>query len=570
MKSKSEHLLFKGQHLPLFLALTVLLSFLPVLSAEFVWDDRIILIGNSNYRGLGWPHIEWMFTTYLDGNYHPLSWLTFGVDYVLWGMNPAGYHITSLLLHICNTLLVYYMLGVFFDLIKLSGLSDRTHVLSVSAFVGALFFGIHPLRAETVGWLSARGDLVCCFFYLLTVIAYLKYACSADLRGPKRWLYISILFFTLSLLGRAWGITLPVVLLILDVYPLRRFSGINRKAGRILIEKLPFVLLALLGAWLAISAKLEGGQIVSLNNHGLAGRMAQALYGLCFYPAKTLLPLGLSPLYLLERDFDPISSIFYICLFIIVLGTAVLVIYRRRLPWAIAAYLAYVVIISPQLGIVQSGPQITADRYSYIATLPFSVLVGAGIVRLLVSRHTSAVRRLALMGIIFIVVTFSGLSYMQSQIWHDRSTLWNHVIGLNPNNNIAYYNLGVYYLKSGDYDLAIKNLTESSRLNPESAKPHNQLGVIYMIRGDMVLALKQFNQALSIDEVYPEAIANRGLLLHKSNDKIGAIRDYTNALEITKTPWRYRGKIEKLLHKARVEAKQISTDGLKLPLFENN
>jgi hypothetical protein len=560
MKLKSNHLLFQGHFLAVMLALAVLLSLRPVLGGEFVWDDRIILIGNSNYRGLGWPHIEWMFTTYLDGNYHPLSWLTFGVDYVLWGMNPAGYHATSLLLHICNTLLVYYTLYVFFDLIKLPGLSDRTHVLPVSAFVGALFFGIHPLRAETVGWLSARGDLVCCFFYLLTVIAYLKYACSADLRGPQGWLYISILFFALSLLGRAWGITLPVVLLILDAYPLRRITGISKKTGWVLIEKVPFALLSLLGAWLAISAKLAGGQIVSLNNHGLVARMAQALYGLCFYPVKTLLPLGLSPLYLLEKDFDPISPRFYICLFSIVLGTAVLVIYRRRLPWAIAACLAYVVIISPQLGIVQSGPQIAADRYSYIATLPFSVLVGAGTVRLLVGRLSKAVTRLALMGIIFIVVTFSVLSYAQSQIWHDRSTLWNHVIGLNPNNDIAYYNLGVYLLKSGDYDLAIKNLTESSRLNPESAKPHNQLGVIYMIQGDNVLALRQFNQALSLNQAYPEAYANRGLLRYKTGDKIGAINDYATALGITKTAWRYRAKVEGLMYKVKSEATHHITE----------
>src|SRR5213594_3953589 len=200
---------------PLLVALFTLAAFLPALQNQFVnWDDKDNFLDNPHYRGLGWTHLRWMWTTHL-GHYIPLTWMTLGLDYLIWGMNPTGYHLTNLLLHAANAVLVYRLIVAL-----VPGVGAR------AALVGALGFAIHPLRVESVAWATERRDVLSGLFYLATVLGYLRFAEAQREGRPWRgWLAASVGCFLLSLLAKAWGITLPLVLLALDVYPLRRLVG---------------------------------------------------------------------------------------------------------------------------------------------------------------------------------------------------------------------------------------------------------------------------------------------------------------------------------------------------------
>ncbi|MFC1826283.1 tetratricopeptide repeat protein [Thermodesulfobacteriota bacterium] len=447
-------------------------SFLPVLNSGFVWDDIHNIVENNNYRGLSLSHLYWIFTTLHDNNYHPLAWLTFSADYIVWGMNPAGYHLTNLVIHVLNAVLFYYLMVALLQ--RFTDVSDDSLFgVRVSAVVGALFFAVHPLRVETVAWISTRGDLPCNFFYLLTILAYMRMVDNEAPDKRRKWYLLALFFFILSLLSRAWGVTLPLVLLVLDVYPFRRFS-FNRQSlasiKSILIEKIPFVLLAILAGIQALWAKKVG--MINLADHHAIDRLAQAAYGLCFYLGKTVMPIRLSPLYLLEKNFDAMAPQYLMCTLLICGITAGLFLMRHRWPWAITAWICYAVTVGPLLGFAQSGLQIAADRYTYIACLPFGVLAGAGLLKLWLARQklrSPSVVWFSILPAIFLgLAVLSTLSFRQSRIWHNSVTLWSYVIQVDSTNYVAYYNRGVVYKdKGGDLTKALKDYNTAIALYPE-------------------------------------------------------------------------------------------------------
>ncbi len=561
----------------------------PTLNSGFVWDDRPNYIENLNYRGLSPSHLYWMFTTFHDANYHPLAWLTLGIDYVLWGMNPAGYHLTNLALHVLNSVLFYFLIAAF---LKRTIAVSKTSLVGVqiSAFIGALFFSIHPLRVETVAWVSARGDVLCGFFYLITIIAYVRMSDRKSTIDRRKWFLLSILSFIFSLLSRAWGITLPLVLLVIDVYPLRRFdfwSETPSSFKSLLTEKIPFALLALGAGILAVLAKK--GSMLMVADHGVAGRFMQAMYGLCFYVWKTLVPIQLSPYYALNKTFNPLELKYILCALSVFAVTIGLIVMRRRWPWAITTWGCYALIVSPLLGFVQSGPQIAAERYTYISCLPFGVLAGAGMLRLLTAWKnrfiSSSSWYMAIIGVFACLLLMSGLSLSQSRVWKDKLSLWNHVLQLYPYNYLAYYNRGVLYQDQGkldeaieDYSSAVKLDPEYSeayynrgvardsrgdfadasedynttiKLNPEHVKAYNNRGAIRKKRGDLAGAIVDFTRAIQVRPLVPESYVNRGVIRFSQNDLQRAIQDFCRALEVAPANWTHRVQVEQLLDKVR-------------------
>src|SRR2546426_4295088 len=207
---------------PLLVVLFTLTAFLPTLQNQFVnWDDHENFLDNPHYRGLGWTHLRWMWTTHL-GHYIPLTWMTLGLDYLLWGMNPFGYHLTSLLLHAANAVVFFFVVRRILTL-ALPSPAERGHALTVSAGFAALVFAIHPLRVESVAWATERRDVLSGLFYLLTILLYLR-ASERGERG-RGWYWGTVGLFACALLSKAVAVSVPVVLLILDVYPLRRLGG---------------------------------------------------------------------------------------------------------------------------------------------------------------------------------------------------------------------------------------------------------------------------------------------------------------------------------------------------------
>src|SRR5262245_31079462 len=224
---------------------------LPFLWTGFVlWDDDLNFLTNDAYRGLGWQQLRWMFTTFHLEPYQPLSWVTLGLDYLLWGLDPMGYHLTSLLLHAVDTVLLFHLIEALLCRALPPAVLRSAPAVGFGAAFGALFFGLHPLRVEPVAWASSRHDALSGVFYLLALLAYLRVPDEAG-RTRGRWLAASLAAYALSLLCKAWGMTLPVVLLVLDVYPLHRLGRRPRTARPVLLEKIPYAALAAVAALLA-------------------------------------------------------------------------------------------------------------------------------------------------------------------------------------------------------------------------------------------------------------------------------------------------------------------------------
>ena len=364
---------------PALIAFLTFLVFLPGVFGDFLlWDDDKNYLDHLSWRGLGPRQLVWMFTSFHMGHYHPLTWLTLGVDYVLWGMNPVGYHLTSLLLHSATAVAFFFVAR---RLIAL-GTDDRVGeaALRIGAAGAALLFGVHPLRAESVVWLSERRDTLSGLFYVLSVLAYLRWV---DAGGRRRWYWTAVTLFACGLLSKALVVTLPVVLVILDVFPLRRLGGaagwFGRTAWPVWTEKLPFAVLALAGTVVAFVARAPLGAAPSIYDVDAMSRVIISVYGLTFYVWKTLFPFGLSPLYELPSYLYLLAPWLLASYAFVASASVTAVVVRRRWPAFTAAACAYVVTLLPIIGIVQSGPQITADRYTYLACLGWAIVFGAGL-----------------------------------------------------------------------------------------------------------------------------------------------------------------------------------------------
>src|SRR5262249_10049049 len=270
---------------------------------------------------------------------------------------------------------------------------------------------------------SERRDVLSGFFFLIAVLAYVRMQDGAR----ARWFVLSLAAFLLSLLSKAWGITLPVVLLALDWFPLRR-----RLRRGVLLEKVPYALVALGFGVLAFRAQEPVEAMRTLAQHGVIARAAQAAYGLCFYLGKTVVPRGLSPLYLLELRLDPTRPRYVLAILGVLGVTGILVALRRRVPWLLTAWVCYAAIVSPVLGFVQTGPQIAADRYSYLACLPWAVVVAGGLAVLATARadgRLPAGRWYAALGTSAVALAILGaLTFEQTRMWNDSRTLWEYVL----------------------------------------------------------------------------------------------------------------------------------------------
>src|SRR2546428_1345395 len=327
---------------PVVIALITCAAFLPTLQNQFVnLDDNDNFLATPHYRRLAWTHLRWMWTTH-QGHYIPLTWMTLGLDYLLWGMNPVGYHLMSLLLHAANAVVFFFVVRRILTR-ALPSLSERGHALAVSAGFAALVFAIHPLRVESVAWVTERRDVFSGLFYLLTILVYLR-ACKQGARG-RGWYWLSVAVFGCALLSKSMVVNLPVVLLILDVYPLRRLGGTigwwSEEARRVYVEKIPFVLLAAAASAMAVIAQLSARAAVPLAHLSVPGRLAVSAYGLSFYLWKMAVPVNLSPLYEAPRTLNFGATPFLLSYGLVLTITAFVLALRRRVPGLPAAWPAH-------------------------------------------------------------------------------------------------------------------------------------------------------------------------------------------------------------------------------------
>jgi tetratricopeptide (TPR) repeat protein len=520
--------------LPLAIVLLTLLTFAPAFRADFLnWDDQRNFKFNPNYRGLSWNHLQWMWTTFHMGHYQPLSWMTLGADYLVWGMNPAGYHLTSILIHAAGSVALFFVAG---GLLRSAFGSEQP--TEWGAFLVALVFALHPLRVESVVWITERRDVLSGLFFLLSLLAYLRMSQEQEAGGRwKRWLALSLTAFAASLLSKALGIALPAVLLALDVYPLKRFSPGRRRA--VLLEKGGFFAIAALDGLAMLQAMNSIQAVRPLSGYDLPARMMQASYGLTFYLWKTLVPLGLSPVYPLEPRMNPWEGRYLLCFAVVVsLATAAWSL-RARLPAFGIALFSYSILALPVLGIVVTGYQIAADRYSYLSCMPWAVVAGALVLRyrLLVSRTGRA----ALAGFLLLL---GGLTFRQSGIWKDSGTLWHYVLERDPSVAFAWSNLGGLKAATGDPEGALADFNKALQLDPTFANAYSNRGNVRLSRGDLAGAFADFDEAIRLKPGLADALSMRSAAWIAKGDLDRAVADATEALSrdpLTATAWTNRG-----------------------------
>ena len=513
--------------LPLAISVSTLATFFPALSNQFVnWDDDLMLVDNPHFRGLGWTRLGWMFSTFHGGHFQPLAWMTFGFDYLLWGNDPFGYHLTSLVLHIGNALLFFSLCRRIFLLIFAA--TPTSWALDLSAASAALLFALHPLRVESVVWATERRYVLSAVFFLAALLFYLR-ALENDKVSEAtnhRWLALALVAQLFSLLAKATAITLPLVLLVLDFFPLRRWHGEPR---RVLWEKTPFIFLSTLFGVIALIAQHSAGALRPLHQYFWSYRLGQGFYGIYFYLWKTLAPFQLSPIYELPYDLEAWAFIFVACAAFVVLVSFLAAVYYRRWPWLLASWVYYVIVLAPVLGFAQSGPQLVADRYSYLSCLSWAALAGG----MLLHWMSHSPRWLPFFAVTVLAALSLGLlAHAQVTVWRDPETLWKHVLKINPHTAIAHYNLAKVHEGNAARDSAVEHYRLAIDVNPTYADAHHNLARLLAQQGNSREAITHYVEALKFKPRDAETYNNLGQLLASDGDAGAALAAYRKALEL--------------------------------------
>jgi len=491
-----------------------------------------------------------MFTDHF-GHYMPITWLSLGLDYVVWGMNPLGYHLTNLLLHSINAVLCYGLLN---QLLRRCRPDENPGRRGWMALAGALFFSLHPLRVESVAWVTERRDLVSGLFFLLSLLAYLR---STENSSRGTWLALSVAAFACSMLAKAMGMTLPLVLLILDAWPLRRFQ--REKPKSVLLEKLPYLAVMAAAAALSAWAQTSAGAVYSLREYPPGQMLGQPGYRLSFYVLKTLLPFGLSPLYF----YRPELGAAHVAGWIVVLAVTALVLVRRRqFPAAAVVWVSFLLLIGPVSGFAQAGPHFAADRYTYLACLPFAALF-AGVLSL---PPAGTARRAAAAAAASVLVGFAALTVRQCGYWRNSIALWDRAlsiepdvyfslqnrgsaksdlldwpgaladfdrsIALNPSYPNSWYGRGIARASLGRHRAAVDDFTVSLSLAPERAQLHSARGISRAKLGDRAGALEDGARAVRLEPNSPVVHLHHGLICLELGDPAGAIAAFTRSLDL--------------------------------------
>jgi tetratricopeptide (TPR) repeat protein len=502
--------------------LFALLLYLPVLRAGFVnWDDPLYVYQNPHIRSLD---LGWVFTAVVASNYHTLTLLSHTLDYALFGLNPWGHHLTSIILHALNSAL-FFILGLRLLAMVCGEKEEPGHWRrALGALGAALLFAAHPLHVESVAWVSERKDVLSAFFFLLSMLAYLKYAAVRAKALPYA---LTLILFVLALLSKPMAVTLPAVLLLLDYYPLKRTG---RGWSRLVIEKIPFFVLSAASAVLTVWAQRTGGGLRGLETHGLATRIYLAVRAVLFYIYKLILPVDLSPYYPLPFHTSLVSTAFIGSLVLIVVITIICVLLIRLKRWPLTLWLFYLVTLLPVSGLVTVGGQAVADRYAYIPTMGFFLLAGAALCRFSTSHERGGLGKSLLVLPVLVIIVLGVQTIRQERIWHDSISLMSRAIELYPDRAaIPYNNRGLAYDSLGDRDRALADYNVAIAISPEFVDAYINRGIVYGEGSLFGKAVEDFNRALAIDPMSAKAYLNRGAAYLGMGDYGAAINDLERA-----------------------------------------
>lgn len=517
----------------------------PTLNNGFVnWEDSLYILENTHIQSLNLRNLSWMFTTFHAGFWFPLTWFSHSLDCTLWGLNPRMHHLMSIILHGFNALLVFFLVLKLFVIaqVNYNNLLSKINnsIVSQSLIVSsvtALLFSLHPLRVESVAWAAERKDLLCAFFVFLSLLSYLSYASPIHVGKRRFWYYISLVLFILALMSKPMAVTLPVIILLLDVYPLGRLSQNAKGFLSIVVEKTPFFVLSVLFGVLTIITQKIGGAIRNLEEMYFAARLLNALKSVVFYLTKMVWPTELVPLYRLPSIINPWDLKYLLSGVVILVITGIcLQMMKRGKPFWLIAWFYYLVTLLPVIGIVQVGLHSAADRFTYLPSLSVNFVLALG-VGWLWHRISEAKYRLLLrwMVSVFIFIVISILSYLtikQIAVWRNSETMWSSITQVFPDTvPDAYYGLGLFHYEKGKLDDAIKEYKHAIRLSPNYAAIHYNLGNAYVKKRMINEAMIEFKQAIDLGFNTVDAHNNLGSCYGRKGMLDEAISEFKKAIE---------------------------------------
>ncbi len=478
------------------------------------YDDDVYVTENPPVLGgLDGESVAWAFTETHGANWHPLTWLSHMLDVQLFGLKPAGHHLVSVLLHALNAVLL------FFALTRL-GAAERP------AFVVAALFALHPLRVESVAWVAERKDVLSGFFFMGTLLAYARWR---ERPTPGRYLAIAALL-ALGLLAKSMLVTLPCVLLLLDLWPLGRPAG----GVRAVVEKLPLFALVAASAVVTLAVQDESGAVTWFRSLPFDERLANAFVAVFDYVGAALVPLHLSCFYphpALGADGISLGDPGVLLAVAFVLAASVVAVLTvRRAPWVFVGWFWFLGMLVPVLGLFQVGMQARADRYTYLPTIGLYLAAVFSVAALVRSRPTwkPAAGALAFLALAF----FGARAFAQVGVWKSSETLWRNALAVDADNALAHYNLGLYLESEGRTTEAMRELEAAVAARPDFANAQMALGLAELRGGGRDdSARRRFEAVLSIEPFRVDALASRGLALRRLGRAGEAEASYRAALE---------------------------------------
>jgi len=511
----------------LLLAVLTATVYFRVINYPFIhYDDHLYVSDNMHVQaGLTLQSVIWAFTRSSEASnyYIPLTWLSFIFDHELFGMLPGGYHGTNLILHILNAILLFVVL------------TDLTQERWRSAVVAALF-AVHPLNVESVAWVAERKNVLSMLFFLLTLWSYVRFVNRPDI---KRFLWV-MLFFLFGLLSKPMLVTLPLVFLLLDYWPLNRFQSAKRSpnAGTsphrstlwlLCVEKAPLFILSAACSIFAYITQQSEGAIVSLETYPLSLRIENTLLSYVRYVMKTIWPAGLSVIYPYPTEL-PLWQV--VCSAALILLIAVLIVRWRSLrPWFAVGWLWYFITLVPVIGLVVIGPHGMADRYGYIPLVGLFILAVWGLPA--VSTKFRFVKAgMAMMGGAVICV-LAVLSYHQVGYWKNSIALFQHAVNETSDNYVAHHNLALALMERGRIDEAIDHFDRALEIKPAFPRAHTNLGVALVKLGRYPEAVRHYTEALRMNPDWDGALYNLGNALSALGQFEEAVEQYRKALAIS-------------------------------------
>jgi Flp pilus assembly protein TadD len=504
------------------LGAAVLAVFWPATHCGFIdYDDNdYVRFNNHIQHGLNGPTIQWALTTGYAAYWQPLTWLSHAVDCQLYGLDPAGHHLTNLLLHLANSLLLFLLL-------------DRlTRALWPSAFVAAMF-ALHPLRVESVVWIAERKDVLSSCFWLLAVGAYVRYAEGFKAQSSKFKVFyvLALVLFAFALMSKPMAVTLPFVLLLLDYWPMCRWQPGTDFPWRLVIEKIPFFLLAAADSVAIFLAQAHGGAVTTLSRFPLSVRLSNAAFAYVSYLGKSVWPINLA-IYYPHRHLGLLEAGGAVGLLVVI---SVLVFrYFRAAPYLIVGWLWFLGMLVPTIGFVQVGGQAMADRFTYLPSVGLWMMLAWG-AQDWIGSHVIR-RTVAGLAGSMAVAACVVLTPWQIHFWRDTLTLYTRGAAVTDQHYLACYNLGSEAIQHGQYPQAISYLQEAVSDGGDTtpwadhSRAYNDLGYAYLHEGEITNAVTNFEIALLCNSNFPEAYYNFGRALLINHQPDLAVKAFHHAL----------------------------------------